>query len=171
MKKIRILLLCLAATAVAMGFMGCDGLKANGTVKVRIVNNADVPLTVTGIKESRNSSYMGGDSGILGTYGTEAAIPVGGDREFEIVCKSDAIGTASVNSTKIECFCTSGSSVVYPYTGTISGTSVTRHSDRTNTSYFDHTRFELSSSNPGTITFIYKFVKTTSGDYVLAQVQ
>ena len=118
MKKIRALVMVLLAT-VALGFMGCTSTYT-GTVKVKIFNSADVPLT--------------------------------------------------------DCLCTSGSSVVYPYAGYINGTSVTIYTigtakQRTSEYQFGHPSLELKSSNPGTITVVYNFVKTTDGDYVLCKVE
>lgn len=175
MKKIRILLLCLAAVAVAMGFMGCGSNVTyawetfSGTVKVKIINNADISLTITGIKES-SSIPASNSHPIIGTNGTEATIPVTENREFSIPCSVQG-SHASAESTKIECYCTSGASVVYPYMGSISGTNISHGNDKTNTNFFSHSSLELKKENPDTITVIYNFVKTTSGDYVLAKVQ
>ena len=188
MKKIRALVMVLLATA-ALGFMGCpshvsgssgsssssDTITFTGTVKVKIFNNADVPLTVSSITEYEN--YNGY---ILGSYGQENTISVNGNKEFEIPCSYQSSSQSSygyyAGKTKIDCLCTSGSSVVYPYAGYISGTSVTIYTSgsvkqKTREYQFSHPSLELKSSNPGTITVIYNFVKTTGGDYVLCKVE
>ena len=166
----------LLATA-ALGFMGCPSPFSTsnnytGTVKVKIFNNADVPLTVSSITEYEN--YNGY---ILGSYGQENTISVNGNKEFEIPCSQSSY-TGYAKKTKINCLCTSGSSVVYPYAGYINGTSVTIYTstsngtrEKTNNYKFNHSTLELKSSNPGTITVVYNFVKTTGGDYVLCMVE
>lgn len=181
MKKIRALVMGLLATAV-VGFMGCpspvssssgsgsssDTRTYTGTVKVKIFNNADVPLTVSSITEYA-SEYT------LGSYGQENSIPVNGNKEFEISCTSSYYDIYA-GKTKIDCLCTSGSSVVYPYAGYINGTSVTIYTSgstkqKTNNYKFNHSTLGLKTSNPGTITVVYNFVKTTGGDYVLCKVE
>ena len=174
----------LLATA-ALGFMGCpspvsgsSGSSSSsdtrtGTVKVKIFNNADVPLTVSSITE-----YSSGYENTLGSYGQENSIPVNGNKEFEIPCSNQA-SINNCDATKINCYCTSGSSVVYPYAGYINGTSVTIHTSRvgggtrqkTNDYKFYHSTLVLKTSNPDTITVVYNFVKTTDGDYVLCKVE
>ncbi len=178
----------LLATA-ALGFMGCpspvsgssgsssssDTRTYTGTVKVKIFNNADVPLTVSSITEYGSNVY--GSDYTLGSYGQENSIPVNGNKEFEIPCSNQAsYNNLDAEKTKINCYCTSGSSVVYPYAGysinefveifTTSGG--TR--EKTNNYKFNHSTLELKTSNPGTITVVYNFVKET-GDYVLCKVQ
>lgn len=187
MKKIRALVMVLLATA-ALGFMGCpshvsgssgsssssDTITFTGTVKVKIFNNADVPLTVSSITEYNDSYY---NATVLGSYGQENTISVNGNKEFEIPCSQSSY-TEYAKKTKINCLCTSGSSVVYPYAGYINGTSVTIYTstsngtrEKTNNYKFNHSTLELKSSNPGTITVVYNFVKTTGGDYVLCMVE
>lgn len=129
MKKIRALVMVLLATA-ALGFMGCpspvssssgsgsssDTRTYTGTVKVKIFNNADVPLTVSSITEYGSNIY--GSDYTLGSYGQENSIPVNGNKEFEIPCSNQAsYNNLYAKKTKINCYCTSGSSVVYPYAG------------------------------------------------------
>ncbi len=173
MKKIRALVMVLLATA-ALGFMGCSLVSTSnnntytGTVKVKIFNNADVPLTVSSITEYCNDD-------VLGTYGQENTISVNGNKEFEISCSTSSDYFLTAEKTKINCYCTSGSSVVYPYAGYINGTSVTistsTSNGKTNNYEFNHSTLELKTSNPGTITVVYNFVKTTGGDYVLCKVE
>lgn len=184
MKKIRALVMVLLATA-ALGFMGCpshvsgssgSGSSSNnytytGTVKVKIFNNADVPLTVSSITEYSTNAYI-----TLGSYGQENTISVNGNKEFEIPCSYQSLDTVSARETKIDCLCTSGSYVVHPYAGHINGTSVTIYTSgsvkqKTREYKFSHPSLELKSSNPGTITVVYNFVKTTGGDYVLCMVE
>ena len=164
----------LLATA-AVGFMGCPSHVSrssgyNGTVKVKIFNNADVPLTVSSITE-----YKHNDPTILGSYGEETTISVNGNKELEISCHSPCSGDAC--QTKINCYCTSGSSVVYPYAGYINGSSVTIYTsgsrkEKTSEYEFRHPSLKLKFSDPGTtITVVYNFVKTTGGDYVLCKVE
>lgn len=167
MKKIRALVMVLLAT-VALGFMGCTSTYT-GTVKVKIFNSADVPLTVRSIRE-----YDSFD-GLLASYEQEGTIPVDESKEFKISCLWYNY-MMQARSTKIDCLCTSGSSVVYPYAGYINGTSVTIYTigtakQRTSEYQFGHPSLELKSSNPGTITVVYNFVKTTDGDYVLCKVE
>ncbi len=170
MKKIRALVMVLLAT-VALGFMGCTSTYT-GTVKVKIFNNADVPLTVSSITEY--AEY--GNDPILGSYGQENTISVNESKEFEISCSYREYHTLEASLTKIECLCASGSSIVYPYVSYTNGTSVTIYTfnnvkQRTNEYQFGHPSLELKSSNPGTITVVYNFVKTTDGDYVLCKVE
>lgn len=166
----------LLATA-ALGFMGCpshvstsNNYTHTGTVKVKIFNNADVPLTVSSITEYDNGT-------VLGSYGQENTISVNGNKEFEISCSTSYHSYGSyAGKTKIDCLCTSGSSVVHPYAGHINGTSVTIYTSgsvkqKTREYKFSHPSLELKSSNPGTITVVYNFVKTTGGDYVLCMVE
>ncbi len=165
----------LLATA-ALGFMGCPSPVSTytGTVKVKIFNNADVPLTVSSITE-----YEVFDGYIMGSYGQENTISVNGNKEFEISCSSSSnYYNYNAGKTKINCLCTSGSSVVYPYAGYINGTSVTIYTytsngtrKKTNDYQFSHSNLDLRFSNPDTITVIYNFVKTTDGDYVLCKVE
>ncbi len=179
----------LLATA-ALGFMGCpspvssssgSGSSSNnytytGTVKVKIFNNADVPLTVSSITEY---DYYSDSGTVLGSYGQENTISVNGNKEFEISCSTSSYSYNTAGKTKISCYCTSGSSVVYPYAGYINGTSVTIYTptyggstkQKTNNYKFNHSTLELKTSNPGTITVVYNFVKTTGGDYVLCMVE
>lgn len=183
MKKIRALVMVLLATAT-LGFMGCpshvsgssgsssssDTDNCTGTVKVKIFNNADVPLTVSSITEYSTNPYR-----TLGSYGQENTISVNGNKEFEIPCSQSSY-TVYAEKTKIDCLCTSGSSVVYPYAGYINGTSVTIYTSgsvkkKTREYEFSHPSLELKFSNPGTITVVYNFVKTTGGDYVLCMVE
>lgn len=165
----------LLATA-ALGFMGCPSPVSTstytGTVKVKIFNNADVPLTVRSITE-----YCSCFENTLGSYGQENSIPVNGNKEFKIPCSNQA-SINNCDATKINCYCTSGSSVVYPYAGYINGTSVTIYTStsdstkqKTNDYKFYHSTLVLKTSNPNTITVVYNFVKTTDGDYVLCKVQ
>lgn len=177
MKKIRTLVVVLLAIAAAIGFMGCPGSvddsspSYTGTVKVKIFNNADVPLTVTCITEYSDSYPVT----TLGTYEQEASISVNGNREFEIPCSASRSYDAS--ETKINCYCTSGASVVYPYVGSINGTSITIDTysngttKQTNYDKFSHSNLALKSSNPDTITVMYNFVKATNGAYVLCKVE
>ncbi len=178
----------LLATA-ALGFMGCpspvstsNNYTYTGTVKVKIFNNADVPLTVSSITEYGSDGYSNSLDTLVGSYGQENSIPVNGNKEFEISCSNSSkysIGGGLIaGKTKISCLCTSGSSVVYPYAGYINGTSVTIYTStsdstkqKTNNYKFNHSTLGLKTSDPGTITVIYNFVKTTGGDYVLCKVE
>ncbi len=177
MKKIRTLVVVLLAIAAAVGFMGCPGSvddsspSYTGTVKVKIFNNADVPLTVTCITEYTDSYPVT----TLGTYEQEASISVNGNREFEIPCSASRSSYAALE-TKINCYCTSGASVIYPYAGSINETSITIATnsygkERTDSYKFSHSDLALKSSNPDTITVMYNFVKATNGDYVLCKVE
>lgn len=194
MKKIRALVMVLLATA-ALGFMGCpshvsgssgsssssDTLTFTGTVKVKIFNNADVPLTVSSITEYAYDVH--GYAKTVGSYGQENSIPVNGNKEFEIPCSNQEsystysyYGRKDAKKTEINCYYTSGSSVVYPYAGLINGTSVTIYTygsakRKTRGYEFSHPYLELKTSNPGTITVVYNFEKTTDGDYVLCKVE
>ena len=165
MKKNRALVMVLLATA-ALGFMGCTSTYT-GTVKVKIFNSADVPLTVSSIAECDNS--------VLGSYEQEGTtIAVDGNKEFGISCSSSY--HTQVEDTIIHCHYISGSSYIYPYAGCSNGTSVTIYTSgtvkqRTSEYKFVHPYLELKSSNPGTITVVYNFVKTTDGDYVLCIVK
>ncbi len=194
MKKIRALVMVLLATA-ALGFMGCPShvsgssgsssssdtrtYTVTGTVKVKIFNNADVPLTVSSITEYDYDLH--GYAKTVGSYGQENSIPVNGNKEFEIPCSNQTSYNVyderkEANKTEINCYYTSGSSVVYPYAGYINGTSVTIYpygsaKQKTRGYRFSHPSLELKTSNPGTITVVYNFVKTTGGDYVLCKVE
>ena len=188
MKKIRVLVMVLLAT-VAVDFMGCvvgddeytpgseysDGPSSytyTGTVKVKIFNNADVPLTINSITECLCDSESP-----AGTYGQESSISAGESKEFEISCSatSNDYRNFFVYYAKFDCYCTSGSSILIPYAGSIEGTSIeilnNTHADlKTSDTKLLHERLDLWDTRSDTITTIYNFVKNSKGVYVLCTV-
>ena len=178
MKKIaKCMSIVLMVLALIINLSGCareashsggyDSSKTyRGTVKVKIFNNTTVPLTV----EDVSNTY--------GHYTTETTIAAGDNQTIEVQCSCTGgygnYSDAYIMSTSIKAYYVSGSTIAYPFAGTVSDGVVSKESGNKkangNYSYF-HETLICNSDGTETVTLTLNFVKTIDDEYVLARVQ
>ena len=144
---------------------GDDSSKTyRGTVKVKIFNNTTVPLTVEDV------------SNTLGHYTTETTIAAGDNQTIEVQCSCTVENGVyhGINSTSIKAYYVSGSTIAYPFAGTVSDGVVSKEpgNKKANGNYsFPHDTFFCNSDGTASVTLTLNFVKTSDDEYVLARVQ
>ena len=133
-----------------------------GTVKVKIFNNTTVPLTVEDV------------SNIFGHYTTETTIAAGDNQTIEVQCSCTGDYGNIIMGTSIKAYYVSGSTIAYPFAGTVSDGVVSKEpgNKKANGDYsFFHDTLFCDSAGTATVTLTLNFVKTIDDEYVLARVR
>ena len=173
MKKIaKCMSIVLMVLALIINLSGCTtevshsgGLDSSktyrGTVKVKIFNNTTVPLTVEDVSNN------------FGHYTTETTIAAGDNQTIEVQCSCTG-GYGYIGDTSIKAYYVSGSTIAYPFAGTVSDEVVYKvpGDKKANGNYsFSHDTLCCNSAGTATVTLTLNFVKTIDDEYVLARVQ
>lgn len=180
------LLFVLAIFAITFSFMGCDNGNDNSSYSssssysdytkdysITITNATDVNLVVTSVVFFGSTS----SSDVLGDWNHTSLSEGTVENINKTISSSSSATTISVddfeysatssskypNIIRINCYyATDSNTTAYPYVGSISGESVSKYTYLS--SYYKTNEASLGYKEG----IILNFVKTTSGDYVLA---